>query len=405
MGFAGAADAQWLFRAEGLEVSDRSLIFALQVKGRKLAGQDRADAVRERAGRLRSRLLLAAAAKRRGYAADAEVVVPLEEYRMTHLADLYVENTIDRPAREKADGSRARYARERDRLFREATARAQKEYPVAVDEKVLLEAFQGAGGDVVVARVAGGEIRAAEVLRGLRQIDHPSDKTQTNERLARTVLESIAVSRGLAALAAREGFAAREDFRDDLASRQISLLADRFIARDIAPEITLTREGVQEYYTRNAERLRRGEEREIQEILLPDQATAEAVAARLKAGAAFADEVLKSSTGATKSAGGFVGFFAAREGHPDLVDAIGALREGEISQPLRTRFGWHILRCVRIVTGRIPPLDEVGPALEEALRRELQEKATAESVVRLEIDTPVETNEARFQQITRGSEK
>lgn len=400
------AQPRWLLRAGNLEVGERSLLYALGVKGKVRTEAERVAAAGEHLGRLRSRLILAVAAERRGYASDVAVTGPLERFSRQHLVDQYITETVDARARELAGGSKNRFRFERDRLFKAATARARKEFPGTVDAAAVAAVARGEAGDQVVARVAGGEIRAEELRRGMRAVDHPGDKRETAERLAQTVLDSIVVRRGMTVIAEQEGFAGREDFRDEVADRRLRLLADLYTERDVYPSIpALSPAGVAAYYERNRERLKRGEEREIFEILVPDEETARAVAARLAAGAPFADEVRANSIGATKGDEGRLGLLQAGEAYPALDSEIRKLAAGDVSPPVRTPFGWHILRCARVVTGRVPPLAEVRPAVEAAIVEEQRAAAVRERVSLLEREIQVTVNESRVQEILKGQGK
>lgn len=399
---AATAEPQWLLRAEGLEITDRTLLFAVQVKGKARPGVDRSAVMQEHFDHLKTRLVLAAAARRNGYAQDPEVAGPIEEYRSQHLVDLYFEAMIDAPARKLAEGKKNRFRAERDKLFLEVTKRAKREFPGTVDEQAVAAVARGDAGDIVLARVAGGEVRANEIRRGLQLVDHPSDNPKTRESMVWTVLDPLVARRSMAAMAERDGYAAQADFRSDLADRTVRLLADRYQARDVHPAVTVTNEEVAKFYAENAAQLARGEEREMQEILLVDRETAEAVVARLKGGAAFADEVKRSSAGPTRDAGGALGFLQAGEGHPALAAAIAKLREGEVSPVIRTPFGWHILRCVRVVTGRVPPLTEAGPRIGEALLQQKRAAAVEAHAAQLAKQIKVEVNESRYQTILRG---
>jgi len=400
---AQAGEPQWLLRAGGLEVSDRSLIFALHVKTKAPKAGDRAAEAQAQLERLRARLLLAAAAVGKGYDRDSEVAGPLAEYRTQHLTDVYFEEHVEAPARKQVDDPPGKQRSERGRLFEEVIARARQEFPVTVDEAALA-AVEESADDVVVARGALGVVRAGQVRVALRTVDHPSERPRTRATLVRTVLDPMMARLSVAALAEREGYAARADFRADFADRQLRALERRLVEREVHPTVRATPEEVAVLYAESTERLRRGEEREIFEILLPGEAEAKETAARLASGTAFADEVARSSVGLTKVDGGRLGFFQAGETDPKLDAVIRRMRQGEVSAPIQTPYGWHILRCARVVTGRVPSLDEVRGAIEDLVLQSKRSAATTERAALLVTQIPVEVNEARYQQIVRGLE-
>jgi parvulin-like peptidyl-prolyl isomerase len=86
----------------------------------------------------------------------------------------------------------------------------------------------------------------------------------------------------------------------------------------------------------------------------------EAITVRLAAGEDFAAVVAQNSEDdATKLRGGELGYLSAKRMPPDFVEAAAKLRPGEISKPVRTRLGFHILKLIDIQAPRQQTFDEV----------------------------------------------
>jgi len=91
------------------------------------------------------------------------------------------------------------------------------------------------------------------------------------------------------------------------------------------------------------------EEEEVwaRHILVPDEATANIVLERLKAGDNWNDQAKKFSTDtASKDSGGDLGWFGRGVMDPAFEKAAFALGIGEISQPVQSQFGWHIIQVL-----------------------------------------------------------
>lgn len=83
-------------------------------------------------------------------------------------------------------------------------------------------------------------------------------------------------------------------------------------------------------------------------------------AARIKKGESFAALAEKYSDDAsTKSKGGDLGFFGAGAMAKPFEDAAFALKAGEVSAPVKTRFGWHLIQAEQVEEARKLPLAEV----------------------------------------------
>jgi parvulin-like peptidyl-prolyl isomerase len=124
---------------------------------------------------------------------------------------------------------------------------------------------------------------------------------------------------------------------------------------------------------------------------------AEAIAAELRGGADFAALAAERSDDAgSREQGGDLGSFD-RDGRadngatypPELVTAAFGLPEGQISDPIRTRFGWHVLE----VTRREVPSEErqLREARTEALDRWVEEQRATLTIRRFPEPTPSPT--------------
>jgi len=398
-----AAPSKWLLKAGPHWVSDRSFIMAISVKS-DVAGEDRAKRAPAQLRRLRERLVLAAAAEREGLGADPAFRAAIESYYIKHLYDLYVGEKVVFPARTTGGVPEQPASREeRERLMKELRASAAAAFPAEIDEAALAAAARGVGsGNAVVARVAGKQVLAAEITAAMAKVDHPSSGPGSDVLVARALLNPPLDRIRFAALAEREGFAKRPDLIDDLEDRAIRILAETYVAKKIAPKVQVEEKEIAEAYERDKELLRRGEEKEIFEILVPTQEEAAAIAARLAAGADFDAEVRERSQGPTREKGGFIGFVQAGELIPPLDAALRELKAGQVGPAVRSPAGYHILRCASVRSGWVPPLEEVRPMLEARLREARHGQALAESVSRLEAEIPVEFNEQRYQEILKS---
>jgi peptidyl-prolyl cis-trans isomerase C len=125
-------------------------------------------------------------------------------------------------------------------------------------------------------------------------------------------------------------------------------------------------------------------------ILVETQADAEALIVDLAEGADFAQLAQESSIGPSGPNGGALGWFTAGMMVPSFEEAVFALSVGEVSPPVETQFGWHVI-VLNDTREQVPPtLDEVRAELEDGLRRarmeeEVQSLTDAATIARPEI--------------------
>jgi peptidyl-prolyl cis-trans isomerase C len=123
-------------------------------------------------------------------------------------------------------------------------------------------------------------------------------------------------------------------------------------------------------------------------ILLETEADAQAVIVALGEGADFAELARERSTGPSGPNGGELGWFTAGMMVPTFEQAVFALGVGEVSAPVETQFGWHVI-VLNETRDQVPPsLDDVRAELEDGLRRARVEATMQELTAAAVINRP-----------------
>ena len=124
-------------------------------------------------------------------------------------------------------------------------------------------------------------------------------------------------------------------------------------------------------------------------ILVPTENEAKDVAKRLKAGEDFA----KLATEVSKdpgSPGGDLGWFTKDKMVPEFAEAAFKLKKGEISEPIKSQFGWHIIKLEDTRTKEFPPYD----AVKDQIARYVVQKAQTDLILKLREGAKIEKTEA-----------
>jgi peptidyl-prolyl cis-trans isomerase D len=154
---------------------------------------------------------------------------------------------------------------------------------------------------------------------------------------------------------------------------------------DVAATVSVSEDDLREYYELNSDRYLQDEQRQARHILVlfgDDENAAEATAldllARAQAGESFEDLARENSQdGGTAAQGGDLGVLTRTQLPGELGSSIFSMDEGTIEGPVRTDFGFHVIRLERILERGPLPIEQVRGEL----TAELQEQQ-AESLFR-----------------------
>jgi len=216
--------------------------------------------------------------------------------------------------------------------------------------------------------------RGAELERRLKQVEYMA----LTRMIERKLQMQLAKSKGVDVTDEELTQAVRELQRqgekvdvgnpDDKKSLKEQLTLMKVVDREVRSSVMVSETEMKRYYEQHRGRFSLPEEYRLSQILIRPrngeepaqiQAKAEAVYVALKQGADFADLTLRHSDGAEATRGGNLGFVRQGELLPPIERAVAALQPGEISEPVTTTEGIHILRLDEKKPSQFRPFAEV----------------------------------------------
>jgi peptidyl-prolyl cis-trans isomerase C len=127
------------------------------------------------------------------------------------------------------------------------------------------------------------------------------------------------------------------------------------------------------------------------------KAKADLLAARARAGEDFAELAKANSEGPTASRGGDLNFFGRGRMVKEFDEKVFSMKVGEVSDPVRTRFGWHVIKVTEYKEAHTRTLEEVKDNIRRMLEGRAKRKAKADLVellrskAQIEVYLPAET--------------
>ncbi|HEX2117088.1 MAG TPA: peptidyl-prolyl cis-trans isomerase, partial [Alphaproteobacteria bacterium] len=156
----------------------------------------------------------------------------------------------------------------------------------------------------------------------------------------------------------------------------------RIGADELIPTMQVSDQQLQEEYQSRIAEFRVPEKRDLEQMLFPTEEAAKAAAAKLAAGTPFADvarDEAKQSPDQTQ-----LNDVQKRDLVPELAEPVFSLPEGGTTQPIKSGFGWHIARVVKIHPAKEPTLDELKERLRGEIVRRVAGSAAYDAAVKAE---------------------
>ena len=248
--------------------------------------------------------------------------------------------------------------------------------------------------DKVLAKVNGSEIRQSDVALAVEELG-PSLAQMDPATKDENVLAFLIDMKIVAKAAEDKKIQDNDDFKKRLAFTRNRLLMDSLLASE--GKAATNDEAMKKVYEEASKQISGEQEVRARHILVETEDEAKGIVEELKKGADFAELAKKKSKDPGASDGGDLGFFTKEQMVPEFSAAAFALEPGKISDPVKSQFGWHVIKVEEKRNRKPPDFDQVKGQIETYVTR----KAQAEYVGKLReaakverFDKPEETAKA-----------
>ena len=151
-------------------------------------------------------------------------------------------------------------------------------------------------------------------------------------------------------------------------------LLQQYSLRKMFNEITVTEEEMKDYYEKHKEKFVTDEMVNASHILVDSEEKANEILEDITDGLSFEDAAAQYSSCPSKQAGGALGQFGRGQMVKEFEDAVFSMQVGEISEPVKTQFGYHIIKLTDHTPKRNARLEEVHQEVKDACFMEKQDK-------------------------------
>jgi peptidyl-prolyl cis-trans isomerase C len=240
-----------------------------------------------------------------------------------------------------------------------------------------------AADDPVLAKVNGSEIRQSDVA--LAEEELAPSLAQMDPATKKDNVLSFLIDLKIVSKAAEDKkLENTDDFKKRLAFTRSRLLMDNLLATE--GKAATTDEAMKKVYEEASKQITGEQEVHARHILVETEDDAKAVKAELDKGADFAELAKKKSKDPGASDGGDLGFFTKEQMVPEFSTVAFTLEPGKVSDPVKSQFGWHIIKVEEKRSRQAPGFDQVKGQIETYVTR----KAQADYVAKLREAAKVE---------------
>lgn len=240
--------------------------------------------------------------------------------------------------------------------------------------------FAAAQTDPVLAKVNGIEIKQSDIAVAEADIGDSLPADTTPEKKRELLLSYLINVNLLAQAAEQRKLADAPNFAQRIAFARKKVLVQSLMENE--NKTATSDAAVKKFYDEN---LKPVPEVHARHILVESEDQAKDVVKKLKAGEDFA-KLAKELSKDPGSEGGDLGYITKDQVVPEFGNAAFALDKGKISDPVKTQFGWHVIKVEDKRDRKPPALDQVKDRIKAALTQ----KAGEELMQKIRADAKIE---------------
>lgn len=224
-------------------------------------------------------------------------------------------------------------------------------------------------GDPVVAKIGDQEVKRSEVFSFIATLPEQVRQQMPLDMMFPLALDQVLNNRIIGEKADAAQLESDPEVSNLVEQAKDNIVRNVYIERELTKAVS-QKELLKAYETA-LEGFEKVEEVHARHILVKDEETAREIIAKLEQGEAFEELAKQSTDGATAVNGGDLGYFSKADMIPEFSDAAFKLAPGAHSkEPVKSQFGFHIIKVEGKRQRPEPQFEELKPQLEAQLRRD-----------------------------------
>lgn len=247
----------------------------------------------------------------------------------------------------------------------------------------------------VLARVGNVEITKQHLINILRTLPQQQAMEVSTPEGAKRLLDEMIAGELLYLDALEKNLEADEEFQKSLEDAKHGLLQRYAIQRLLQP-IEASEDELKAYFENNKSQFATPEKVKAKHILVDQEETAKKVKDEIENGLVFSEAALKYSTCPSKERGGDLGYFEKGKMVPEFEAAAFELKENELSELVKTQFGYHLIMVEDKIPGGQQEFKDVINEVKQKVLEQKQGVVYENTLKTLRKKYSIEVNEEAF---------
>lgn len=264
----------------------------------------------------------------------------------------------------------------------------------------------GVQNSSVVAKVGPTNITQEDAGRELKALPDQIQKMFQGQEGTERFVDELVKKEVLYQEAKKKGLENNPEFQKKVEDFKKLTLISTLLEKEIEEKSKVTDKEVQDYYEAHKKDFAANNQVRASHILVKTEEDAKKLLDQIKKGADFAKLAKANSidTGSAKN-GGDLGFFSRGQMVPEFERAAFGLKKGELSNPVKTQYGYHIIKVTGVKEGSVVEFDKIKQLLTQRLTSAKQKDLFDSYVNDLKKSYKVEINKEAIAKMAGGGDK
>ncbi|MDW7668442.1 MAG: peptidylprolyl isomerase [Bacillota bacterium] len=234
----------------------------------------------------------------------------------------------------------------------------------------------------VLAKVNGRKITENDLEKVLNSLPQQQAMQMQGEEGKKRLLNELIAGEMFYLDAVENELDKEEEFQSILKETKENLL-QRYAVQKVMEDVDVKDEEIKETYNQNKDKFMDQEKVSAKHVLVDDEDKAKEIKEEIDNGMDFSDAAAKYSSCPSSKKGGRLGEFSRGQMVPEFEDVAFSMEEGEISDPVKSQFGYHIIQLDEKIPAKQKTYYEVENQIKQELLQQKQFQVYNDNVQKL----------------------